>query len=118
MKWIRFTPTRLALLCALLLTIHALIALPTTPTTDAAPRPTATRPTAAPVAPRPTATPAPDRLVPVAKVKDMGEGGYTATIDGRTAMLFPRTTTAPQLLDGDWFYSTLAANFTIKWSVK
>ena len=110
MKWIRFTPTRLALLCALLLTIHALIALPTTPTIDAAPRPTAI-----PVAPRPTATPAPDRLVTVADVNDMGEGGYTATIDGRRAMLFPRTTTAPQLLDGDWYLSTLTTHFRIQW---
>lgn len=90
-----------ALVCALLLAIHALLAPLPTPTTDAAPRPTQ------------TATP--DRLVVVAKVKDMGEGGYTATIDGRRAMLFPRTTTAPQLLDGDWFLSTLTAHFRIQW---
>lgn len=88
-----------ALVCALLLALLA--SLPTTPTIDASPRPT------------PTATP--DRLVTVASVKDMGEGGYTATIDGRRAMLFPRTTTAPQLLDGDWYRSTLTTHFRIQW---
>lgn len=97
-----------ALVCALLLALLA--SLPTTLTTDAAPRPTAI-----PVAPRPTPTATPDRLVVVADVNDMGEGGYTATIDGRRAMLFPRTTTAPQLLDGDWYLSTLTTHFRIQW---
>lgn len=102
MKWICPATTRLALLCALLLAIQSLIApLPA----SAEKRPPPKRAQV-------------ERSVTVANVRDLGEGGYTATIDGRKAILMARTLRSPQLQDGSWFYSTLVANFTIKWGVK
>lgn len=102
MKWIRLTSTRLVLLCALLLAIQALIA-PLPASAEKRPPPKHAQV---------------ERSVTVANVKDLGEGGYTATIDGRKAILMARSLRSPQLLNGSWFYATLTANFTIKWSVK
>lgn len=99
MKWIRPATTRLALLCALLLAIQALLA---------------PLPTSAEKRPPPKQSQV-DRRVTVADVVALAEGGYTATIDGRPALVIARTSTAPELLNGSWFNSTLTTHYRIVW---